>query len=144
MSQVNDKLYHIILYWVHLVEFELTTSVVIGSDSITSCKSNYHTIMTMLLQSYTLSGLGANQSLLLILILYYCVLRGEAANTNSLSMVLSGIKTTYYHTRDQYATVLETKIWIYWSESNPWIYFYIVLKQKTEKFTGPKKGFTDL
>ncbi len=25
-------------------------------------------------------------------------------------------------------TVLEMKIWIYWSESNPWIYFYIKLK----------------
>ena len=28
------------------------------------------------------------------------------------------------------------KIWIYWSESNSWNYFYI---QKTEKFTGPNK-----
>jgi hypothetical protein len=27
------------------------------------------------------------------------------------------------------------KIWIYWSESNPWIYFYIILK-KTDNFTG--------
>ena len=26
-------------------------------------------------------------------------------------------------------TVLEMKIWIYWSESNSWIYFYIVLKK---------------
>jgi hypothetical protein len=26
------------------------------------------------------------------------------------------------------------KIWIYWSKSNSWIYFYIILK-KTEKFT---------
>ena len=37
------------LYWLHLawVGFELTTSVVIGTDCIGSCKSNYHTITTM-------------------------------------------------------------------------------------------------
>jgi len=34
--------------------------------------------------------------------------------------------------------VLKMKIWIYWSEWNSWIYFYIVLK-KMKKFTGPNK-----
>ena len=40
--------YHIMLYWVHLAwsRFELTTLVVIGTDCIGSCKSNYHMIMT--------------------------------------------------------------------------------------------------
>jgi hypothetical protein len=28
-----------------------------------------------------------------------------------------------------FMAVLEIKIWIYWSESNSWIYFYIVLKK---------------
>ena len=43
LSEVIDKLYHIMLY---RSGFELTTLVVIGIDYISSCKSNYHTIMT--------------------------------------------------------------------------------------------------
>jgi len=41
---------HIMLYWVNLAwtRFELTMLVVIGTDCTGSCKSNYHTIMTMM------------------------------------------------------------------------------------------------
>ena len=44
LPQDTDKLYHIILYTLSWSRFELTTSVVIGTDGIGSCKSNYHTI----------------------------------------------------------------------------------------------------
>ena len=46
LSQVTDKLYYIMLYTLSWSRFELTTSVVIGTDCIGSCKSNYHTITT--------------------------------------------------------------------------------------------------
>ena len=44
LSQVTDKLYHIMLYTSPWSRSELTASVVIDTDCIGSCKSNYHTI----------------------------------------------------------------------------------------------------
>ena len=44
LSQVTDKLYHITLYTSTWSRFELTTSVVIGTDCIGSYKSNHYTI----------------------------------------------------------------------------------------------------
>jgi hypothetical protein len=43
-SQVSDKLYHIMLYTSPFLRFKPTTSVVICTDCIGCCKSNYHTI----------------------------------------------------------------------------------------------------
>ena len=42
LSQVTDKLDQIRLYVSPLSSFELTTSVVISTDCIGNCKSNYH------------------------------------------------------------------------------------------------------
>jgi hypothetical protein len=44
LSQVTDKLYHIMLYTSPCAGVEPTTSVVIGTNCIGSCKSNYHMI----------------------------------------------------------------------------------------------------
>jgi len=44
LPQVTDKLYHIMLYTSPWAGVETTTSVVIGSDCIGSCKSNYNMI----------------------------------------------------------------------------------------------------
>jgi len=44
LPQVTDKLYHIMLYTSPWSRFELTPSVMIGTDFIGSCKSNYYMI----------------------------------------------------------------------------------------------------
>ena len=63
LSQVTDKLFHIMLYTLPWSRFEITTSVVIGSDCIGSCKSNYHTFMAMmapLIYNYLVSCASKN------------------------------------------------------------------------------------
>jgi hypothetical protein len=44
LPQVTDKLYQIMVYTSPWAGVEPTTSVVIGTDCIGSCKSNYRTI----------------------------------------------------------------------------------------------------
>ena len=54
LQQDNDKLDNIMLYRVHLAIrwIHFTTSVVIGSDCIGSCKYNYHMITTTMSPIY--------------------------------------------------------------------------------------------
>jgi hypothetical protein len=72
LSQVTDKLYYIMLYTSPLSRFELTTSVVIGTDCKGSCKSNFHTITaTALLNKQMLSKIAVGTEAVLLRQCYY-------------------------------------------------------------------------
>ena len=57
LTQVTDKLYHIMLYTSPWSRFELTKSAVIGTDCIGSCKSNYHTITATTAPTFIFRGI---------------------------------------------------------------------------------------
>jgi hypothetical protein len=57
LSQVTDNRDHIMLYTSPWSRFELTTSVVIGTNCIGSCNSNYHTITAMIAFSFSICSL---------------------------------------------------------------------------------------
>ena len=57
LSQVTDKLDHVMLYTSPWSRFELTTSVMIGTDCISSCRPNYHTITATTASSFSACSL---------------------------------------------------------------------------------------
>jgi len=73
LSQVTDKLYHILLYISPWTGFEITTLVVIGTDCTGSCKSNIHTIMTTVAPNVCEEG-GIQMNLCLLQHVYIVVL----------------------------------------------------------------------
>jgi hypothetical protein len=101
--------------------FELTTLVVIGTDwTGRLCKSDYHMIMTTAALYFTIIDSYHT--------MYFC-------NLSILHelVVLNKIWPTF----------LELKIWIYWSESNSWIYFYIILNKNCQIYWS-EHSFTGL
>jgi len=46
VEETGENQQPVVSHWQTLVGFELTTLVVIGTDCMGSCKSNYHTITT--------------------------------------------------------------------------------------------------
>ena len=61
LSQVTNKRHHKMQYSSPWSRFELKTSVVIGTDSIGSCRSNYHTITAMTTPTAKYNGKKANK-----------------------------------------------------------------------------------
>ena len=57
-GSVTDKLYHIMFYSAPWAAVEPTTSVVIGTDCIGSCKSNDHMITAPLIINITQMAIG--------------------------------------------------------------------------------------
>ena len=74
--------------------------------------------------------------------LYQMVKVYEYVMLNTISLLYQYVKATYscdfWESNSQFYTsetaVLEMKIWIYWSESNYWIYFYIVLNKNWQNY----------
>jgi hypothetical protein len=89
LSQVTDKLYHIMLYTSPWSRFELTTSVVIGTDCIGSFKSNYHAITAKTAPCWSEIALAQYKEI--IRVLYFKIF--SSSNNNCLTTSVSSNNT---------------------------------------------------
>ena len=69
LSQVTDKLYHIMLYTSPWSRFELTTSVVIGTDCVG--KFNYHAITAKMAPNNTMQHHSIKETKVMWMVLMY-------------------------------------------------------------------------
>jgi hypothetical protein len=97
LSQVTDKLYHIMLYTSPWSTFKLT-SVVMDSDYIDSCKSKYHTItattvpLNKLIIIYICRNKRSGYVMLKVFLLLFVII---IANLVTLIIVLRVVYTSY-------------------------------------------------
>jgi hypothetical protein len=94
MLQVTDKLCHIMLNTLPWSRFELPTSVVIGTDCIGSCKSNYHAITAGLKKPPSWICKWANYPWFLDMTTMICWrCHSNSVNTGSRLPICSDVKT---------------------------------------------------
>jgi hypothetical protein len=89
LLQGSDKLYHILLSISPWSRLELTTSVVIGTDCIGSCKSNYHTMTA------TTAPLNWN-----------IVENGVKCHQSKLTGIITRLTRCFVHTIAQFSRIL--------------------------------------
>ena len=103
--KVTYKLYHIVLYTSPWSIFKRTTSVVIGTDGIGSCKSNYHTIRATM-DPLGKVGLKPMKISLLCSTFYICIAIGHPI------MKKGGLDPIHWFNPATFLCVSKARTWI--------------------------------